>query len=130
MEQGYLFSFVLLAGDAVVYTPDLKLIIGLVVLALLLFGSALISASEVAYFSLKPEDIEKLKTNKSRKAATVLKLHDIPDKLLSTILVANNTINITIVLLAAFLSARTFDFSSNPLLGFISEAVVITFILL
>lgn len=130
MEQGYLFLFVLLAGDAVVYTPDLKLIIGLVVLALLLFGSALISASEVAYFSLKPEDIEKLKTNKTRKAATVLKLHDIPDKLLSTILVANNTINITIVLLAAYLSARTFDFSSNPLLGFISEAVVITFILL
>ncbi len=130
MEQGYLFSFVLIAGDAVVYTPDIKLIIGLVVLALLLFGSALISASEVAYFSLKPEDIEKLKASKSRKAATVLKLHDIPDKLLSTILVANNTINITIVLLAAFLSARTFDFSSNPLLGFISEAVVITIILL
>ncbi|HBC77320.1 MAG TPA: hemolysin [Bacteroidales bacterium] len=88
------------------------------------------SGSEVAFFSLRPEDIEKLKSSKSKKAARVLKLHDMPDKLLSTILVANNTVNIAIVLLAAFLSARTFDFSMNPVLGFIFEAVVITFILL
>ena len=53
-----------------------------------------------------------------------------PEKLLSTILVANNTINITIVLLAAFISKSLFDFSFNPLLGFIIEAVVITFLLL
>jgi CBS domain containing-hemolysin-like protein len=130
LEQGYLFSFFLLAGDTVIYPPDLKLIIGLIVLALLLFCSALISASEVAYFSLKPEDIEKLKTTKGKKPAALLKLHGMPDKLLSTILVANNTINITIVLLAAFLSARTFNFSATPVLGFLIEAVVITFILL
>jgi CBS domain containing-hemolysin-like protein len=130
LEQGYLFSFFLLAGDTVIHPPDLKLIIGLIVLALLLFCSALISASEVAYFSLKPEDIEKLKTTKGKKPAALLKLHGMPDKLLSTILVANNTINITIVLLAAFLSARTFNFSATPVLGFLIEAVVITFILL
>ena len=85
----------------------------------MLFVSALMSASEVAYFSLRPEDLEKLKTTKCKKQAALLKLHDMPDKLLSTILVANNTVNITIVLLAAFLSARTFDFSATPVLGFI-----------
>jgi len=53
-----------------------------------------------------------------------------PEKLLSTILVANNTINVTIVLLAAFISARLFDFSAEPLIGFIVEAIVITFLLL
>jgi putative hemolysin len=109
---------------------DFKLLIGLTVLILLLFVSALMSGSEVAFFSLRPEDIEKLKSSKSKKAAMVLKLHNMPDKLLSTILVANNTVNIAIVLLAAFLSARTFDFSMNPVLGFIFEAVVITFVLL
>lgn len=119
-----------LASGALTHTPDLKLIIGFVVLAFLLFGSALMSASEVAYFSLGPEDLEKLKTNKSRKARTALRLQSSPEKLLSTILVANNTINITIVLLSAFLSARLFDFSSNPVLGFLVEAVIITFILL
>jgi len=54
----------------------------------------------------------------------VLKLHDSPDKLLSTILVANNTVNIAIVLLAAFLSARIFDFSARPVLGFLTEVVI------
>lgn len=114
----------------VVNPLDFKLVIGLIILILLLFISALMSGSEVAFFSLRPEDIEKLKASKTKKAAMVLKLHNMPDKLLSTILVTNNTVNITIVLLAAFLSSRTFDFSSSPVLGFIIEAVGITFILL
>ena len=112
------------------YAPDFKIIIGLIILVLLLFGSALMSASEVAYFSLRPEDIEKLKNYKTNRAKTVLKLFNMPEKLLSTILVANNTINIAIVLLAAYLSARSFDFGSNPVLGFILKAVGITFLLL
>jgi gliding motility-associated protein GldE len=119
----------LIQGVAVSHL-DFKLITGLIVLCLLLFTSALMSGSEVAYFSLKPEDIEKLKLSKSKKAAMALKLHDRPDRLLSTILVANNSVNIAIVLLAAFLSSRTFDLSDNPVMGFIIEAVVITFILL
>ena len=109
---------------------DFKLITGLIVLVLLLFISGLMSGSEVAFFSLRPEDIEKLKSSKTKKAAKVLKMLDMPDRLLSTILIANNTVNIAIVLLAAFLSARTFDFSTNPFLGFLIEAVCITFILL
>ncbi|MBS1231704.1 MAG: hemolysin [Bacteroidetes bacterium] len=130
MEPGYLFSPVALVPEIISNSTDFKLIIGLIILILLLFVSALMSGSEVAFFSLKPEDIEKLKVSKSKKAAMVLKLHDMPDKLLSTILVANNTVNIAIVLLAAFLSARTFDFSANPVMGFIIEAVGIVFILL
>jgi len=130
LEPGYLFSLVALVPEIISNSTDFKLIIGLIILILLLFVSALMSGSEVAFFSLKPEDIEKLKGSKSKKAAMVLKLHDMPDKLLSTILVANNTVNIAIVLLAAFLSARTFDFSANPVMGFIIEAVGIVFILL
>jgi gliding motility-associated protein GldE len=130
LEPGYLFSFLAFAPGVAISAPDFKVIIGLVVLVLLLFISALMSGSEVAFFSLGPEEIEKLKINKSKKAAMVLKLHDLPDKLLSTILVVNNTVNIAIVLLAAFISTRIFDFSSSPVLGFIIEAVGITFLLL
>lgn len=130
MESGCITLFLLQITGTTIHSPDIKLILGFAALILLLIGSALMSASEVAYFSLSPDDLEKLKNNKSKKAATVLKLHDYPGKLLSTILAANNTVNITIVLLSAFLSARLFDFSSNPVLGFIVEAVVITFILL
>jgi CBS domain containing-hemolysin-like protein len=114
----------------VVNPPGLKVITGLIILAIMLFISALMSGSEVAFFSLRPEDNEKLKSNKSKKASLALRLYDSPDKLLSTILVANNTVNIAIVLLAAFLSSRIFDFSSSPVLGFIVEAVAITFLIL
>jgi len=111
-------------------TPDFKIIIGFIVLIILLFGSAVMSGAEVAYFSLGPEDIEKFKSNKSKKAKVVMKLYNNPEKLLSTILVANNTINIAIVLLSAFLSSRLFNFGNDPVIGFIVEVVIITFILL
>jgi gliding motility-associated protein GldE len=88
------------------------------------------SASEVAFFSLGPEDLENLKINRDKKSKTVLKLYSNPEKLLSTVLVANNTVNIAIVLLAAFISLRMFDFSSEPILGFIINVVIITFLLL
>lgn len=130
LEPGYLLSSIAFTPGVVVSAPDFKIIIGLIVLVLLLFISALMSGSEVAFFSLRPEDIEKLKINKSKKGAMVLKLHGQPDKLLSTILAVNNTVNIAIVLLAAFISTRIFDFSSSPVLGFIIEAVGITFLLL
>jgi putative hemolysin len=113
-----------------VSAPDLQTITGIAVLVILLAGSALMSASEVAYFSFRPEDIENFKTKKDKQSKTAIKLYNNPEKLLSTVLVANNTINIAIVLLAAFLSSRMFDFSSEPVAGFIINAVVITFLLL
>ncbi len=88
------------------------------------------SASEVAYFSLRPEDIEKFRNDKSKRIQSVLKLYEMPEKLLSTILVGNNTVNVTIVLLSAFISGRMFDFTDSPVLGFIVQAVIITFLLL
>jgi putative hemolysin len=110
--------------------PDFKVITGLLILIVLLLGSALMSGSEVAYFSFRPEDIERFKTNKSKQAQAAMKLYNNPEKLLSTVLVANNTINIAVVLLAAFLSARMFDFSSEPVFGFVINVIVITFLLL
>jgi gliding motility-associated protein GldE len=113
-----------------VSAPDLQTFTGMAILVLLLAGSALMSASEVAYFSFRPEDIENFKTKKDKHSRTAIKLYNNPEKLLSTILVANNTINIAIVLLSAYLSSRMFDFTSEPVAGFIINAVVITFILL
>jgi len=128
LEPGYPLSYLVLISAIRINTPDFKIVIGLLVIIILLIGSALVSASEVAFFSFTPEDIENMKTNKNKKAKAVLKLYNNPEKLLSTVLVANNTINIAIVLLAAFLSLRIFDFSSEPVLGFIINVVVITFL--
>ncbi|TFH47210.1 MAG: gliding motility-associated protein GldE [Bacteroidia bacterium] len=94
-----------------------------------MLSSAFISGSEVAYFSLSPSDHEKLVEKKGKSHSLALKLLSKPERLLSTILVANNALNIAIIILAAYISSRLFDFS-NPVLAFIIEVVVITFILL
>jgi len=130
LEPGYSYSVVEFLSGVIIYAPDYKIIIGFVVLACLLLCSALMSGSEVAYFSLSPDDIKKIKSDKGKKAQSVLSLFNKPERLLSTILVANNTVNIAVVLLSAFISARLFDFSSSPVLGFLMEIVVITFMLL
>ena len=130
MEPDYPLSYLILISGIGINIPDFKVVIGILVIIILLIGSALMSASEVAFFSLGPEDLENLKINRDKKSKTVLKLYNNPEKLLSTVLVANNTVNIAIVLLAAFISLRIFDFSSEPVLGFIINVVIITFLLL
>jgi putative hemolysin len=130
LETDYPLSYILLLSGIGINAPDFKIIVGFLIIIILLFGSALVSASEVAFFSFRPEEIEKFKSERDKKSKAVLKLHNNPEKLLSTILVANNTINIAIVLLAAFLSSKIFDFTSEPVLGFIINVVVITFLLL
>ena len=110
--------------------PDYKIYIGFFVLLFLLFISAVMSGSEVAFFSLRPDDIEKFKSSNNKKAGAILDLYNKPEKLLGTILVANNTVNVAIVLLSAYLSSQLFDFSLNPTLGFLFQAVAITFLLL
>ncbi len=130
MEPAYTSLFLSPVSGIVINSPDLKIIIGFLVIIILLMGSALMSATEVAFFSIRPEDIKSFKSKKDKKSKTILRLYDNPEKLLSTILVANNTINIAIVLLAAFLSSKIFNFSSEPVLGFIINMVAITFLLL
>ncbi len=130
MEQAFSPCLLSNISGIIINAPDFKIIIGFGVLLLLLVISALMSASEVAFFSFRPEDIENLKSDKNKRPQIAIKLYNNPEKLLSTILVANNTTNIAVVLLAAYLSSRLFDFTGEPVLGFILNAVVITFLLL
>lgn len=77
-------------------------IIGSVILlAALLVASALISGSEIAFFSLSPSDEEELKEDTASSSKSILKLLDNPAKLLATILISNNFINIGIVILSS-----------------------------
>jgi putative hemolysin len=130
LEPGYSLFFTPFLSGITINAPDFHIFIGILILLIMLMGSALMSASEVAYFSFRPDDIENFKTNKNKQSQTAIKLYNDPEKLLSTILVANNTVNIAIVLLAAYISSRLFEFRSEPIIGFIINAVVITFILL
>jgi putative hemolysin len=83
------------------FTTQPSLLSSIVILILLLFCSALISGSEVALFSLTKTDIDKGLEEDSKNISIIAKLLERPKKLLATILVANNFINIAIVLLFA-----------------------------
>ena len=124
------YSGLILAISSVFKPFYPELIIGFVVILLLLFCSALVSGSEIAFFSLSPQQLNDIKNSNGRKNKLILKLLDKPKRLLATILVANNFINVGIVILSTYLTLEIFDFTEYPLLGFIIEVIVVTFLLL
>ena len=99
-------------------------------LGILLTASALISGAEVAFFSLTPSVLEQAKEEGKRQVAQIEAMLKKPKRLLATILVANNFINIAIVLLFASLSEGLFIGIENAYLQLFIEVVVITFIIL
>ncbi|MBB5267058.1 gliding motility-associated protein GldE [Algibacter amylolyticus] len=109
---------------------DVSIVFGFALLVLLLLCSALISGAEVALFSLNRSDIESGLEQKSKRIEILSQLLERPKKLLATILVANNFINIAIVILFAFLGDFMFGNITNPTIKFIVEVVVITFLIL
>ena len=102
----------------------------LLVLALLLVLSALISGSEVAFFSITPTDRELLDENEPRQQK-ILQLLEEPDHLLATILISNNFVNVGIVIVSTYLLNSFFSPDSwSPLLTFVVEILAITGVLL
>lgn len=104
--------------------------VNIFVILILIISSALVSGAEVAFFSMGPKDINKLKNTKNASYKKTFSLIQAPQKLLATILVANNVINIAIVVLSTYLVDIMFDFGNNEWLGFFVEVISITFIIL
>lgn len=96
----------------------------------LLLVSAFMSSSEAAFFSLKPKDIEEIKNSSNSEDITLYKLINNSEKLLATILIGNNLVNIAIVILLSFSLSQIFNFGSNKVIEFIVETVLLTLLLL
>ena len=113
-------------------TIDYALSINCFTLIILLISSALISGTEVAFFSLSQVDVDNLFSKNEKD--TVVKLLQKPKKLLATILITNNFINILIVLLFASLGEQlleNFDYSIFGIkVRFLIEVVLVTFLIL
>lgn len=114
---------------------DSALVVKIGLLVLLLMCSALISGAEVAFFGFSSTDVNELLENKTSKGAMIAKLLDRPKKLLATILIANNTINIGVVLLFGTIGEVLFADLHYQLFGILSvrfllEVVVATFLIL
>lgn len=99
-------------------------------LFILLICSALISGAEVALFSLSKTDIEAGLEAKSKRIEIISLLLERPKKLLATILVSNNFINIAIVILFAYIGGVMFKDITSPVLKFTLEVVIVTFLIL
>jgi putative hemolysin len=106
------------------------ILVGLILVLLLFIFSALISGSEVAFFSLSPADKKKLQENGGSHSKMVLDMIARPERLLGTILIANNFVNVGIIILSAFLMNHMFEFGSSRTLQFIVQVVIVTFLLL
>ncbi|MGB0790573.1 MAG: CNNM domain-containing protein, partial [Flavobacteriaceae bacterium] len=99
---------------------SLELILSITGLIFLLISSALISGSEVALFGLSATDINHLKEDPEQKGIKTLVLLSAPKRLLATILIANNAVNIAIVLLFTSLSDSWFSGSEILIFGILS----------
>ena len=106
-----------------------NLTISIVLLVLLLLMSAMVSGAEIAFFSLTKSDLEDPK-NKSKKLDLVAELLKNPKKLLATILISNNFINILFVLIFAYVGDYFFGNIESAILKFILEVVLVTFLIL
>ena len=102
-------------------------IIALVVALLALTISGFVSGSEIAYFSLTPAQREELE--ESGNAESIFRLLEHPERLLATILITNNLVNVTIVVLCNFALGPIFS-SMHPVLSFILQTVILTFLIL
>ena len=109
---------------------DYWLVSSIIILFVLLTLSALISGAEVAFFSLSKADITKTSESKSSIHKIVVKLLENPQKLLATILISNNFINILIVLIFAYIGDTLFSDITPVVLKFAIEVILVTFLIL
>ncbi len=112
--------------------PTVGLGVGLVVLLLLLLTSAFISGSESACFSLKPKDLDHMRREREDIPAygLALTMLESQDRLLASILITNNLVNIGIVILSAYITDGLISFAEAPVAGFVVKVVLITFLIL
>ena len=112
-----------------VHSPTISAIIAIVLAGLLLLVSGFASASEIAFFSLSPSDLSAVDEKKHPSDEKIRKLLDDTERLLATILITNNFVNVTIIMLCNFFFMSVFEFHS-PIAEFLILTVILTFLLL
>jgi putative hemolysin len=112
------------------YTIDTNLVFGFIALFVLLFCSALVSGAEAALFSLSQKEIDDTLQNHPSKGKMISELLEKPKKLLATLLVANNFVNIGVVILFSYMGNEIFSTIESPILKFGVEVILVTFLIL
>ena len=111
-------------------TIDNNLLFGSLAIFALLCCSAMVSAAEVAFFSLTPDDLNRCAQKSPQKFQTISKLLKRPKKLLATLVVANNFINIGIIILYSVMGFAIIPTVNSVVLQFIIDVFIVTVLIL
>jgi len=122
------FTTLLLQVSSGAFSASNVTILIIIILVLLLM-TAMTAGAETAYFSLTAKDINYLKTKETPNARQAIQLLDHPKMLLATILVANNFINIAIIITTNLLVGQFISATISPVLSFLIQVVIVTFLL-
>jgi putative hemolysin len=133
-SSGYYCFINILEAYSGIINPDFYfsgyLIVELLILFFLLCGSGFISGAETAFFAITPPQLMSLKDAEKPSERLIYQLLNKPKRLLATILISNNFINIAIVVLSSVVINQIFNFSDHPTTGFIIQVIAVTFVLI
>lgn len=128
-SDSFLGQLAAIFDSIVVHSPESSSIIAIVAAGVLLLVSGFASASEIAFFSLSPVDLSELEEERHPSDNKIRRLLDDTERLLATILITNNLVNVTIIMLCNIFFMQVFEFHS-PLAEFLVLTVALTFLLL
>lgn len=111
-------------------TPTIGVIVSGMLAALLLIASGFASGSEIAIFSLSPGDLDELAEEKTDGDKCIMDLRRDSERTLATILITNNLINVTIIMLCNYFFGHIIDFGTAYWLQFVCITIILTFVLL
>lgn len=133
MDSSFLEGIASFFTEQVTMTaPTTGAVIAIILAVILLGASAFVSGSEIAFFSLDPNDLNELEESDRPVDQKIMKLRSNQERLLATILISNNFVNVTIIMLCNFFFAKVFVFHGayGTVLEFVVVSVVLTFLLL
>lgn len=126
----YFLYFQQIFSEVRLQEPSFGAIMAIVIAGILLIASGFASGSEIAFFSLTPNDLNELDEEKNPVDAKIKKLREDSERTLATILISNNLVNVTIIMLCNYFSSQVIHFGNAVWLEFLLITVLLTFLLL
>ena len=119
-----------LFGEVYFLTPSFGAVFSAILACVLLIVSGFASGSEITFFSLSPNDLNELEESNDKRDQQIMELRNDSERTLATILITNNLVNVTIIMLCNYFFSHLVDFGNAVWLEFVVITVLLTFLLL
>ena len=105
-------EFLQIFSEVTLLSPSIGAVVAGVLACLLLFISGFASGSEIAFFSLTPNDLNELDGERTQADARIIRLREDSERTLATILITNNLVNVTIIMLFGYFFGHAVSFGN------------------